>query len=202
MTDEIYVNMTHFPTLALGPGKRAGVWMQGCTIRCAGCMSKHTWEFNEKYKIKIKDLVKALFEYKSKGAQGLTISGGEPFDQPGALYVLLKKARNLDYGDIIAYSGYSYEYLSKNFSETLDLIDVLIDGPFVDGARTSKPWKGSRNQDMVILSRNPETIKKYENIKRSRKKERPIQVVEKNGAIYIIGVTKQGDSEDIIQKLT
>ena len=43
MSDQIGLNRVHFPVTALGPGRRVGIWLQGCSIRCPGCMSLDTW---------------------------------------------------------------------------------------------------------------------------------------------------------------
>jgi anaerobic ribonucleoside-triphosphate reductase activating protein len=43
MSDRIGLNRVHFPVTALGPGRRIGIWLQGCLIRCPGCMSLDTW---------------------------------------------------------------------------------------------------------------------------------------------------------------
>jgi anaerobic ribonucleoside-triphosphate reductase activating protein len=40
----IALNKAHFPVTVLGPGRRIGLWLQGCSIRCAGCVSRDTWE--------------------------------------------------------------------------------------------------------------------------------------------------------------
>lgn len=76
--EELLVNIIHYPVYTLGPGKRVGIWLQGCSIRCKGCMSSHTWEFDKNRAIKIEQVTNIL---KSFGCKRLTISGGEPFDQ-------------------------------------------------------------------------------------------------------------------------
>ena len=51
-TNWISINNYKYPVTVLGPGKRIVVWTQGCSIRCKGCMSIHTWTFDEKKKSK------------------------------------------------------------------------------------------------------------------------------------------------------
>jgi len=55
---EFLINLIHYPIHTLGPGERIGVWTQGCSLRCKGCMSTHTWEFDNKYSVDIENLVK------------------------------------------------------------------------------------------------------------------------------------------------
>ncbi len=189
----MHISLIHYPVLALGPGKRAGLWTQGCTLRCPGCMSHHTWEFTKESGTPLNKIKKSLKIFGDAGAEGLTISGGEPFDQPAALYELLKAARKIEYNDILIYSGYGYEYLKTRHAGILELADALIDGPFISGEETVNIWKGSENQQLTILSKNPETRKKYSAYKR-RTGKRNIQVAEKDGKIFIIGVTRQSDT--------
>lgn len=46
---EIAINKIHFPVSTLGFGQRLGIWFQGCSIRCPGCISRDTWEGGESY---------------------------------------------------------------------------------------------------------------------------------------------------------
>ena len=195
-TKSMHISLTHYPVLALGPGKRAGLWTQGCTIKCPGCMSHHTWKFTEESKISFASIKKTLTIFQNSGAEGLTISGGEPFDQPAALHYLLKAARKIGYNDILIYSGYEYGSLKERHGEILELADVLIDGPFILGEETRSVWKGSENQNMTILSGGADIRRKYGAYMRRRGK-RNIQVAEKDGSIFIIGVTRQSDTEKI-----
>ncbi len=40
---ELSLSRVHFPVTTLGPGRRLGIWFQGCSIRCPGCISADTW---------------------------------------------------------------------------------------------------------------------------------------------------------------
>src|SRR6185295_15428379 len=76
----IAVSRIHFPITALGPGSRIGIWLQGCSIRCEGCISMDTW--NPGIGITtLSEVARHLAPMWSQ-ATGITISGGEPFDQP------------------------------------------------------------------------------------------------------------------------
>jgi anaerobic ribonucleoside-triphosphate reductase activating protein len=69
----------HFPVTTLGPGRRVGVWLQGCSIRCQGCISVDTW-IKDRGITTVDEVVTALQLWLSR-ADGITVSGGEPFDQ-------------------------------------------------------------------------------------------------------------------------
>jgi anaerobic ribonucleoside-triphosphate reductase activating protein len=85
-------------------------------------------------------------------ADGITVTGGEPFEQPSALEALLSAAREHLNGDILVYSGHSWENLALILEPFRGLIDVLISDPFDPSAGQSRPLRGSDNQRMHLLS--------------------------------------------------
>jgi anaerobic ribonucleoside-triphosphate reductase activating protein len=95
----ITLSRLHFPVTTLGPGKRIGIWLQGCSIRCPGCISADTWSATEGLTT-TEAVIEALLPW-LPDAEGITISGGEPFDQPEALQILLRELRCLSPLDIL-----------------------------------------------------------------------------------------------------
>jgi len=184
------IQLIYFPIFTLGPGKRLGIWFQGCTIRCKGCIANHSWEFDPQYKMKWKEIESYLKNEYGK----LTISGGEPFDQPEALLKLLKMARKYRYNDILVYSGYTYTVLDKKYPDILYYIDILIDGPFMEKNETSAIWKGSGNQNMYIF--NPELKELYESYG-LKEKNRSLQFVEGKQGTFVVGIPFQKDTQEI-----
>ncbi len=86
---------------------------------------------------------------------GFTITGGEPFAQPGQLLNLLKHICLIS-RDILIYTGYTLNELKElpnnyNIAEILDMAAVLIDGPFISGLNDGKPLRGSSNQTIHML---------------------------------------------------
>ena len=145
------------PIHALGPGNRVGLWVQGCTRNCSHCISPELQSFN------ISDMpeeavVAALLQASAlNGCKGLTISGGEPFEQPEALLKVLKGVRK-SFSDILVYTGFKIEeILGGQCGEcgrlALQYIDVLIDGPYEDTLNTSDCiLRGSSNQMIHFLN--------------------------------------------------
>ncbi|WP_197073330.1 4Fe-4S cluster-binding domain-containing protein [Marinitoga sp. 1155] len=179
------MNLIHYPILTLGPSKRLGIWFQGCSIRCNKCISKHTWEFEEDKFIdwiKFKNIIKS---YSKNGR--VTISGGEPFDQPDSLNIMLDILREAGYYDILIYTGYRYEYIYNNYKYIINKIDVLIDGSFIYGNQSESIWKGSENQNMYILTKNNELKKIYEEYKKI-KKNKNLQLLNDGKNFYLIGI--------------
>ncbi len=192
---DILINLIHYPVYTLGVGKRIGVWFQGCSIKCKGCMSKYTWEFDKKYVRDVKEVLREILSYPSKN---ITISGGEPFDQPEALEYLLKKLKLNGFKDILVYTGYEYEEIKDRYKDILKYIDVLISGRFVEGLETEYIWKGSDNQKMYIFNKK---LEKIYNEYRKEKKNKHLQIVEKNNDIYILGIPYQKDIKEILDEL-
>jgi len=164
--DGILVNLIAYPVKVLGPGERIGLWTQGCTLACSGCMSMHTWDFDEKKHMSIDDIVSKVRTF---NADSITISGGEPFQQPNLL-VLLKALKRAGIEDIMLYSGYRETYIRKHFSDCLPYIDVLVCEPFIDGDESEAIYKGSENQRMIIL--NDALLSKYESYAKKSKEKR------------------------------
>jgi len=147
---QIAVSRLHYPVTTLGPGRRIGIWLQGCSIRCAGCISADTWAAGPGMTTvgEVLDGVRAWLP----AADGVTISGGEPFDQMPALLGLLKAIRASFSGDIFVYSGYPLERLLTELQAAVGLIDALMTDPFVAGMKQTLPLRGSDNQRLHLLT--------------------------------------------------
>jgi anaerobic ribonucleoside-triphosphate reductase activating protein len=181
----------HYPITSLGPGRRIGFWLQGCSIRCEGCMSRDTWK-----SVQGKPLEETLTTISPwlRVADGITISGGEPFDQAPALTALLEALRSRFPGDILVYSGYEFPDLEANFSDALLNIDALISGPYDARQATALPLRGSANQQLHMLtSLGRARFSKLWNSTPSHDCP-PLDIVtEPNGEIWIAGVPRPGD---------
>ena len=82
------------PVHSLGPGERVCLWTQGCNKNCKGCVAPEMQPFIGK-DIDDVSLGEVIIQAaKARNCNGLTISGGDPFEQPEALLALLKTVRN------------------------------------------------------------------------------------------------------------
>lgn len=140
----------HFPVTTLGPGKRIGIWFQGCSLRCPGCLSPETWRFTRN-KIAIDSLVAQLRPWYPQ-ADGITISGGEPFEQPQALRQLLLAIRQEFNGNILVFSGHTYTTIAPHLGTMTGLIDALVSGPFEQDSPQTLKLRGSDNQVLHLLT--------------------------------------------------
>lgn len=146
----IAISRLHFPVTTLGPGRRIGIWFQGCSIRCAGCISTDTWATSQG--LTTTESVIAAMRTWLPQAEGITISGGEPFDQPDALRILLQALRGLTPVDILVYSGYPIDALTEWLQKNRGLIDALISEPYDARAEQTLLLRGSDNQQLHYMS--------------------------------------------------
>jgi len=146
----IQLSRVHFPITALGPGNRIGIWFQGCSIRCPGCVSVDTWAM-DKEAITIKNVMKQLSIWLPQ-ATGITISGGEPFDQFPALKKLVKTIREQWVGDILIYSGYHFDVIKSQVDQFNGQVDAIISEPFISGEKQTLGLRGSDNQVLHYLT--------------------------------------------------
>lgn len=161
---KISINKAHYPVTVLGPGTRLGIWLQGCSIGCKGCVSQDTWARDPGRDMTVAQLISWCKKTTADKFDGITISGGEPFDQPAALSALLdalifwRTQHKLDF-DILCYSGYPYATLQKKHQKILHKLDVLIPEPYVDAKPLTHLWRGSANQTLQLFT--PRAQQKY-----------------------------------------
>lgn len=167
---KIRIAHTNPNALTDGPGRRFSIYFQGCSLRCPGCQSPDLWDAGGGREVEVEDLAAEAL------ASGLPVSilGGEPFDQPGALYSLLFWLRaERGFADdtfIIVYTGYTFEALAARGDETIDgvlaLADVIVDGPFIaDLDHDRLQYRGSANQRVIdtstTLARGPDALARH-----------------------------------------
>ena len=151
---ELNVARIAMPIQSLGPGRRVGLWVQGCTIGCAGCASTDTWNPTSGLTLSVDDVARKLGELLST-ADGLTMSGGEPFQQPDALAELLRalrRDRQLDGRDVLIFTGYAAAAARRQAPHLWEQADAIVAGPYrVD--RPGTAWlRSSDNQELVVLT--------------------------------------------------
>ncbi len=139
---------------ANGPGIRAVVWVQGCSIGCPGCINQHLLHYGSGHRVDPVALGRRLVE-ESPEAEGLTISGGEPFEQADACTYLLATAQILGWSTMV-YTGFQLRDLRLRGDPWIDRmlarVDLLIDGPYRADQRAELLWRGSSNQRIHCLS--------------------------------------------------
>lgn len=150
MNRPLQLSRVHFPVTTLGPGQRLGIWFQGCSIRCSGCISADTWGPGRTV-VDVTTLLEQVAPWLDQ-ADGITISGGEPFDQFDALLQMLVGLRQRTAADILVYSGHPLETLQPMLDQARDLIDAVISDPYLEQADQSLALRGSDNQRLTLLT--------------------------------------------------
>ncbi|MCW3488666.1 4Fe-4S single cluster domain-containing protein [Dethiobacter alkaliphilus] len=199
---ELNLNYLCSGVTTLGPGRRIGLWVQGCSHRCIDCMSPELFSREEGVRAEVKQVFEQILAL-AEGHDGLTVSGGEPFEQPEALCLLFSLIREHTSLDILVYSGYTMTEVlvgSQAGVEMLARADVLIDGRYRWDLPTNKLWRGSENQQMHLLSA---TGRKYQGfVEAEYGSARPLQVelMDDNG-FQIIGIPANGDIRRLKEEL-
>jgi anaerobic ribonucleoside-triphosphate reductase activating protein len=141
-----------------GPGFRFVLFTQGCPHHCEGCQNPQTHDPAGGTEVSTDEIVRQLLS--NPLTDGITFSGGEPFEQAADCAVIARQAR--DQGlNVWTYSGYTFEQLAEKMKkdpgteELLKLTDVLVDGRFVLAEKSfDVPWRGSRNQRLIDVPRS------------------------------------------------
>src|SRR5690606_10653014 len=138
---------------ANGPGVRFALWVQGCSLGCAGCFNPDThaggggrWAV---------DRLVAAIAAEGDAIEGVTVSGGEPFEQPDGLLALVSALRARNAGlSILVFSGYERAEIEAMplGPAVLAQIDVLIDRRYRAPERLGRGLRGSANQRVHLLS--------------------------------------------------
>jgi len=197
---KVAISRIHFPVSSIGPGKRVGIWFQGCSIKCMGCVSIDTWAEN-KHSVDIDQVINLLNEW-LPNADGLTVSGGEPFDQIEQLKTILESARKHEQIDILLYSGYEYEKLKSDLESFDGLIDALISGPFDISQTQSLNLRGSDNQELVALTKKGEDlVSAINSSKFNDNSSRSIDLMYEGNTAWMAGVPNQSDMTCLIEIL-
>ena len=156
--------------IANGYGVRTTLFVSGCTNRCPGCFQPQTWDFEygKPFTSEVEDeIIESLRPYY---VNGFTVLGGEPFEpenQAALLELLREFHTRYPEKSIWCYTGFTLEELLEGSrarietaDEMLSLIDVLVDGRFVEDLRNLRlRFRGSENQRLLNVK---ETLKRGE----------------------------------------
>lgn len=195
LTTSLSLSRIHFPVSTLGPGKRIGIWFQGCGLRCSGCISTDTWaRATENTTVAEVLAICASF---GKAVEGITITGGEPSEQPAALVALLHGLSDVlpEEADVLLYSGRAFNELTLLLNQLAGLVDALISEPFVEYESQTRPLMGSDNQQLHLLTPlGAERFKAYLR-PRDRRDDALDFMADDEGQIWMAGIPRRGDME-------
>lgn len=147
-----------------GEGVRVSLYVSGCRNHCKGCFNEATWDFDygeEFTPIQENEIIEAC---KKSFISGLTILGGEPFEeenQKALLPFIERFKQECPDKNLWMYTGYVLDndlqegqrkFLPDVTNKILEQVDVLIDGPFIlEQKDLTLPFRGSKNQRLLRL---------------------------------------------------
>ena len=183
------LNRIQYPVYNLGKGSRIGIWVQGCSLACKGCISKTLQTKTGGKNIKIEHLIKEIVKV-NQDFSGITITGGEPFQQSKQLIAFSASVKKMTNLEIYVFSGYSLNELVQLFPDKLFLkyIDFLLDGRYEHDKHDNNNVKGSTNQRLYKFENNKAVLKDkyFESNKVSIKVDNDMQV-------YLSGIPKKNE---------
>lgn len=153
---KISVNGVTGDSIVDGTGLRLTIFTQGCPHHCAGCHNPQTHDPAGGFWAETEEILSVLAE--NPLLDGITLSGGEPFEQPVPCLTLAKGAHQLGL-NVWTYTGYTWEaLLAENDADRIALLketDILVDGPFLLEERSLElRFRGSRNQRIIDVKKS------------------------------------------------
>lgn len=134
-----------------GVGVRQVFWSAGCPHHCKGCHNPQTWDYDTGNDWDNSEIVSMAL----KSPYNVTFSGGDPFIQSRDLHCVLRQIK--PFKNVWVYTGYTWEELMERTlpKRTLQYIDVLVDGRFVEELRDSDLlFRGSSNQRLIDVQKS------------------------------------------------
>ena len=149
--------------IANGTGCRTVLFVSGCRNACKGCFQPQTWDFGYGEPFDEKVQKEVLDSLAPDYITGITLLGGEPFEtenQKELVPFMRKVAAQYPNKNVWAFTGYIYDKdliaggrrHTEDTDELLSMIDVLVDGPFVEELKDiTLKFRGSSNQRVLNL---------------------------------------------------
>lgn len=191
------LNKIQYPIYNLGVGKRIGIWVQGCNLGCKGCVNQVLWNKEGGSSITVPEVFNCLVPL-FDDYDGITISGGEPFQQYPQMIAFLHLIKTKTKLSIHCFTGYYLEELYDLFPDRLFLkyIDTLIDGRYVENEHDNNHTRGSLNQSVYTIKDGIPLIN--DSYKASKKWSLSI---DEHNSIYMAGIPARNELQNISNEL-
>ena len=138
---------------ANGPGARAVIWVQGCSLGCPGCFNPETHPFEGGELVPVDELFGRILAL-GNSIEGISVSGGEPLQQRGPLLALLRREREETALSVLMFTGFTWEEIQRmpDARALAACVDVLIAGRYDASQPLARDMRGSANQTVYLLS--------------------------------------------------
>ena len=150
---EIRIHSTIQRSRVNGPGERFVIWVQGCSLGCPGCFNPETHSPEGGRTVGVDELAREILA--TGGLEGVTLSGGEPFQQAGPLAELCRALSDAGLS-LFVFSGYSLSEIraadDAAWQVLLSQVDILTAGRFIETQKANLLWRGSENQQVHFLT--------------------------------------------------
>lgn len=182
------------PITVLGPGRRVAVWVQGCTLACPGCASVDTWSATQGRKMSVAEVAAEVLRLAAEHQlDGLTISGGEPFQQAEEVAELIESVHEVDDLDVVLFTGYEATIAHRRSERLAQVVDILVAGRYDRTQPSDQPLLASANQRIVTSDRG---ARRLTDVSATR-----LQVAADEGDLFVVGLPQPGDLDRLQQAL-
>lgn len=183
----IRLHRVYYPVTTLGPGRRLGIWVQGCTRGCRDCLSPEMQPVTRET-VPVEEVLRQIPS--DLHPDGLTVSGGEPFDQPQAVDAVVRWFVQHHTADVLVYTGYTLEELRARRDPDTDAllshIAALADGPYRAEQNFGIGQMGSANQRLHVW-RFADRYREFATMPRT------LQAVQEGERVLFIGIPPKED---------
>ena len=183
MDIKISLARMYYPVKVLGPGRRVGIWLNGCRKNCSGCISPELKVYDPSKEITVDNIISIISTINDR-IDGFTISGGEPFFNPIALKALVQALSAIN-DDILIFTGLTFEELKSQNSSDIDSVlcvcAAIVDGPYIKELKAHNGLRGSTNQRLLVF-------KYHDRYKELETADRSLQTIVYNNSVLTIGI--------------
>lgn len=191
------------PVHVLGPYARAVIWVQGCAFHCPNCIVPESWDFAGGFSVEIASLAEWICD---QNVEGITLSGGEPMSQARPLCELIDQVRMRRDVGVLCYTGFALAHLrargDSQQKSLLSRIDLLIDGVYLAEGHADLLWRGSRNQNLNLLTSRYAEVTVALQRERGDRSAGVEMTMDEAGAIGFAGVpAKPGFRDEFVRRM-
>ena len=146
-------------TMVDGTGLRTSIYCAGCAHHCPGCHNPQSWDFGGGRMMSTDEIMDVI---KADPFADVTFSGGDPMYQADGFAELAEAIKRETDKTIWCYTGFTFEELLADVTKhkLLNMIDVLVDGPFIQSLRNPDlPFRGSSNQRIIDVQKSMKELR-------------------------------------------